>query len=184
MNKLVKCVGLSTILLLTVANDRPGMRVYGEGRAAECYRAAAGIDRARDAFDVCTDALEQGRSSLYEQVATYNNRGVIQMARNDRAALSDFDDAIATDPTRGEPYLNKAILLMRRDNGWREALPLLDKAIEYKAPRAEIAYYGRGVAHELAGNLRAAYADYSRAAQLAPKWNAPRQELQRFRVGR
>ena len=37
-----------------------------------------------------------------------------------------------------------------------------------------LAYFGRGLANEDMGNIRDAYADYRRAAQLDPQWSAPR----------
>jgi hypothetical protein len=48
--------------------------------------------------------------------------------------------------------------------------------------RIERAYYYRGAAHEEAGNTRAAYDDYQRAASIAPNWRSPSAELARFQV--
>jgi hypothetical protein len=42
--------------------------------------------------------------------------------------------------------------------------------------------YIRAVANEESGNVTAAYADYSRAAQLEPGWALPREELKRYTV--
>jgi hypothetical protein len=40
----------------------------------------------------------------------------------------------------------------------------------------------RGIAHEDAGNFRAAYADLQRARELDPAWSLPTVELQRYQV--
>jgi hypothetical protein len=59
---------------------------------------------------------------------------------------------------------------------------MFDTAIAKKTRRPELAYYGRAVAHELAGQVRAAYQDYRQASRLDPKWRQPKLELARFRV--
>ena len=48
----------------------------------------------------------------------------------------------------------------------------------------EIAYYGRGLAHEDVGNVKAAYDDLQRAVALKPKWDAPAKDLARYQVRR
>lgn len=56
------------------------------------------------------------------------------------------------------------------------------QALELKTERPEIAYYTRGVAHEMLGNMRAAYSDYRQAAALKPGWQELLTQLQRFSV--
>jgi hypothetical protein len=47
-----------------------------------------------------------------------------------------------------------------------------------------LAYYSRAMVHERVGNIRAAYADYKRAQELAPDWDDPAEDLKRFAVVR
>jgi len=65
-----------------------------------------------------------------------------------------------------------------------EALPLFSKAIELGTEVPEIAYYGRGLAHENVGNVKAAYDDLQRAVSLKPNWEAPAKDLARYQVRR
>ena len=44
------------------------------------------------------------------------------------------------------------------------------------------AFYNRGVALELMGDIRAAYESYLDAAAAAPDWSRPREALDRFQV--
>ena len=76
------------------------------------------------------------------------------------------------DPNRSEPYLNMAILRFKQGKS-ADALPLFSKAIELGTDVPELAYYGRGLANEDVGNVRAAYDDLQRAVSLKPKWDAP-----------
>ena len=55
---------------------------------------------------------------------------------------------------------------------------------ELGTERPEIAYYGRGLANEDVGNVKAAYDDLQRAVSLKPKWNAPAKDLARYQVRR
>jgi hypothetical protein len=43
-------------------------------------------------------------------------------------------------------------------------------------------YFTRAAANEELGDLWSAYADYTMAAELAPEWSPPREELSRFRI--
>jgi tetratricopeptide (TPR) repeat protein len=61
---------------------------------------------------------------------------------------------------------------------------MFDRALAMKIRHPELAYYNRAMAHEAAGNIEAAYSDYSAARRIAPKWDQPKEELSRFRVGR
>ena len=106
------------------------------------------------------------------------------MLRSDFArAHSDFNTAIAMNPKRSEPYLNMAILRFKQGKS-AEALPLFSKAIELGTELPEVAYYGRALAQEDVGNLKAAYGDLQRATQLKPKWEAPARDLARYQVRR
>jgi len=115
-------------------------------------------------------------------VATFVNRGILRLRRGDIAgAMADFDEATALNPEEPEAYLNRASALLRREEVV-SAIAQFDTAIAKQTRRPALAYYGRAVAHEEAGNVRAAYRDYRRASELAPAWDQPRRELTRFRV--
>ncbi len=44
----------------------------------------------------------------------------------------------------------------------------------------EKAYYNRGIANEQLGDLKAAYADYSKALEINPNWAVAKSEVARF----
>lgn len=168
-------------LMLTIAPASAAVTVIGSSSARLCYEAArfgraspSGLSRCDAAFD---EAL-----SVEDRVATHVNRGIVRATRGDtKGAQTDYDAAIALDPDEAEAWLNKGLLFLR---GGRVAasVPLFDAAVIKRTGEPHMAHYGRAVAHEQLGDLRAAYADFRRAAELAPDWAAPRAELARFQV--
>jgi tetratricopeptide (TPR) repeat protein len=66
---------------------------------------------------------------------------------------------------------------------YAEAVDALTLALTLNPDRPERAYFYRAAANEELGRASAAYADYRRAAELAPDWGSPRTELTRFRSG-
>ena len=130
----------------------------------------------------CDDAFAEGAMSSHDEVATHVNRGILRLRRsNIEGAIADFDQAIRLDPRQPEAYLNKGAALIRLNNP-TEALRLFTVALEYNTRRPEIAHFGRAIANEELGNVRAAYEDYRRASELDPDWRDPQTELRRFRV--
>jgi tetratricopeptide (TPR) repeat protein len=157
-------------------------QVIGSGLARDCFDAAESERAGREAIGLCDRALVEEALSFDDMVATYVNRGILRGRMGDlKGALSDYDRAIGLDPDQGEAYANKGGLALKRE-AWGEALNLFSIAIAKQTKRPEIAFYGRGVANEMTGNVADAYADYKRAAELAPQWQEPRVELARFRV--
>lgn len=157
--------------------------VVGNTDARLCYEAADSpmLPQVRD-LRRCDEALLHENLSNYETVATHVNRGILRLRRGfTDEAVADFDRAIHLDPEQPEAYLNKGAALIRRQNP-QEALQLFTVALERNTSRPAIAHYGRAVANEALGNVRAAYLDYRRASELDPEWAEPRTELARFRV--
>jgi tetratricopeptide (TPR) repeat protein len=159
--------------------------VLGNSVGRSCYVSATMKIATREAIADCTSALSSGQLSAADVVATHVNRGIIRIfAEQLPAAIADFDRAIALDPGQPESYLNKASAIMKMSGNPSEAIALYNESLERKTRRPELAYYGRAVAHETSGNLTAAYNDYRRAQQLAPRWKEPGMELSRFQVRR
>jgi tetratricopeptide (TPR) repeat protein len=97
-------------------------------------------------------------------------------------ALADFENAIAIEPSLAEGHVNLGSALLARDD-YAGALVAIDRGLALNPNEPARAYYNRGIAHEELGQVREAYRDYRRAAELAPQWDRPRTELTRFRVG-
>lgn len=179
----ISSLALALAAALTVSTAATAAtQVIGAGLARDCYDATENPHAGRGAIETCNRALSEEALSFADMVATYVNRGILRGRFGDlRGALSDYDRAIALDPDQGEAYANKGGLALKRE-AWAEALRLFNTAIEKQTNRPEIAFYGRGVANEMTGNVANAYADYKRAAELAPQWQEPKVELARFRV--
>jgi Flp pilus assembly protein TadD len=161
-----------------------GIMTIGGSFAEGCFKAAEQHNTTLESLSTCDRAFTDQALSAEDRLATHVNRGIVRMLRNDFApAQSDFDTAMQMNPKRSEPYLNMAILQFRQGRS-ADAVPLFSKAIELGTEMPEVAYYGRGLANEDVGNVRAAYADLRRAASLKPGWDAPRRDLARYQVRR
>jgi len=160
-----------------------GITVLGSNSARMCYLAAESIGMpSYDDVQRCNVGLAESANDSTNLVATYVNRGIIRLRRNDvDGALRDFDSAVRINPNEPEAYLNRGSALLRREAA-AEARDMFSYAIDRNTRRPALAHYGRAVANETLGNVRAAYEDYQRASQLDPDWQAPRDDLQRFRV--
>lgn len=160
-------------------------------------------------IQLCTLAIQQSGVDRVNTAANYNNRGVLHFAAgNNDAALSDFTEAARMDDTLVFAHINRGNLLNLREQ-WAEAIAAFDRAIELGIPpgpgstgnAADLsesskawhsravrelarAHFNRGIAHENLQRFREAYVDYLRASELAPDWEDPQRELQRFEVVR
>ncbi|WP_162806193.1 tetratricopeptide repeat protein [Sphingosinicella terrae] len=158
--------------------------VVGSSSARMCFEAADSpmSPTARD-MAYCDEAFQGESLSLHDTVATHVNRGILRLRRNQvEPAIADFDSAMRLDPDQPEAYLNKGAALIRMERNPDEALQLFTIAIDRQTRRPAVAHFGRAIANETLGNVRAAYNDYRRASELSPDWRDPRVELQRFRV--
>jgi len=159
------------------------VQVLGTSAARACFEAAKREGRPSSGdFQVCEDAVRRDATPFRDIVASHVNRGILSLRiGNIDAAMADFDRAMALDPDQPETYLNRGSALLRRDQA-QPALTMFDLALAKRTKRPELAHYARAIAHESLGNVRAAYADYQRASELAPRWADPKRELTRFRV--
>ena len=179
----VRTIFIGASLAACAGPAAASVMVIGSSDARLCYEAADApfVPQVRE-LRHCDDALATGNLATYETVATHVNRGILRLRRGQiEDAIADFDSAMRIDPTQPEAYLNKGAALMQRQNA-SEAVQLFTVALEHNTQRPAVAHYGRAMANEELGNVREAYEDYRMASQLAPDWNAPRADLQRFRI--
>ena len=157
--------------------------VLGGSAARQCFQAAESpMSPSTETLDVCDLAITSEPLTDRDLVATYINRGILRV-RVGRTGdgIADFNRAIDRDPTIAEAWFNRGVALMRTGD-YEEAMPSFQAAVERSTNRPALAYFGRAVANEALGNMRAAYADYRRASELDPDWERPRSELRRFQV--
>jgi len=159
-------------------------------------------------IQLCTLAIQEGGDRL-NRAANYNNRGVLHFAAgNVDAALADFSEAVRLNDNLAIAHINRGNIYNLREE-WEQAISAFNRAIELdiqprpsrvgetsesaesrEASEARAvrelarAHFHRGIAHENLEQLREAYIDYLRASELAPDWDEPQRELERFEVVR
>lgn len=179
----------ATAIVIAAAVGAPALAqanatiVLGESPARTCYEHAASGRFTTAALDDCTHVFEVAEISIHDRSATYVNRAVIRQARGDLdGAFSDLMTAVELEPTLAAAHLNLGGLFVQQGQ-WAEARAALDQGImlDPTAARAND-YFARAAAREELGDIEGAYADYQEAARLAPEWELPRQELERFQV--
>ncbi|WP_028970794.1 tetratricopeptide repeat protein [Sphingomonas sp. URHD0057] len=181
MKALTFCTGTILVAGLSIAPAQASTFSVGS-RAATCYAASQSYSVRSGELDNCTAALDQEPLSFEDRVATLVNRGIVRMNLGDNAGADrDFDTALSMDRNEAEAYLNKGLLRLRQDKP-SEAMPLIQRAIEAHTIRPALALYARGVAHEMMGDLKAAFTDLSQARDMAPGWKLPAEQLARYRV--
>lgn len=158
--------------------------VFGDTAASACSKLAKEESRTLTAVEVCTAALDGEMLGPRDMAATYINRGALRLNRQEWAlAEADFDAAVRVDPRLGDARVNRGaayIAQHRLEAGVAE----IDEGLRMGSEEPEKGWYNRGLAHEFMDDLKAAYLDYRKAAELAPKWPLAKEALARFTVTR
>lgn len=171
-------------LLLCGASAEASTLIIGGGAAKECADAALDGRSDNASITTCTLALETEILSFRDQARTYVNRGVLHLRQRDfDGAISDFDQASKVDPSLGEAYVNRGAAYVGSSR-YAQGLAQIDRGLALGVKDPQKAYFNRAIAHEKLGDVKAAYLDYSKAAELDPDWEAPKTELTRFTVRR
>lgn len=191
--KMLMIAGSALCMSLSATGANAAVIVLGGGFAQMCYEAARDVDDPAmmtitgsridiPPLEICTIALSMGDLTTRDLAGTYNNRGVLLFSEGQFSeAIKDFELAIRYANTIAEPHVNRgaSLVAMKR---WADAVPSLNKGIELGALEIEKAYYNRAIAHEELGDVRRAYFDYTKAAELSPGWEEPKLQLSRFTV--
>jgi tetratricopeptide (TPR) repeat protein len=172
-------------VLAASGSAEAAMLVIGGGDARACYEAAETRSSPQAGIAVCERALRDEALSRRNRLATRVNLGVVRIwAGEETRAIAEFDAVLAEAPALAEAKVNKAVALVRLNRERPLAIALLSEALAAGVSRPEVAHYARGMAHELEGNVAAAWRDYRRAAELRPGWAEPARQLQRFTLSR
>ncbi len=167
------------------SSDPRAVQVLGANpHGRRCNAALNEGDSSDRALDYCRRALDYPRLTREAELQLHVNLGVMQMRRGDfRAAIEQFDAAIALDGRHAEAHLNRgAALVQLRDYG--PAVASLTEALSLGVTEPHKAYFNRGVARESLGDLRGAFEDYTTALDIQPDWGPANAELARFARGR
>ncbi|QLC21600.1 tetratricopeptide repeat protein [Parasphingopyxis sp. CP4] len=173
------------LALITLASGsaHATISVFGNTTARTCYESALNERSGPSDISTCTEAIQDRNITGRDRVASYVNRGILHVQNgNFERAIADYDEAIELDENEPEAYLNKGLALLHQRAAMTEVVALLTAAIENGTREPALAYYGRGVAHEMNGDVSAAYFDIQRASDLDPDWDVPARDLTRFRV--
>src|SRR5579872_6105387 len=153
--------------------------VFGSGYAEQCFHAAR--DGRGDIAD-CTRAINGEIMDSRDLAGTYVNRGVLFMSVNNyRDARRDFEASIKLYDKLGESYVNLGAVKIAQ-GAYADGIADIDRGLALGSEEPEKAYFNRGLADEYLGDIKTAYFDYSKAAELKPNWLPPRNELSRFSV--
>lgn len=157
-------------------------QVIGNTAAASCFRYAEAQNYAVSALETCKTALKMENLSLRDRAATHVNRGIIAAGLGrEGQALNDYNEAIRLQPVIGESYANRGVLY-RTQKHYENAMADFNQALSLGVKRPQLVYFNRAVVLEETGDVKAAYLDYRKAADLDPDWALPRRELERFTV--
>jgi tetratricopeptide (TPR) repeat protein len=176
------CLAVAAIAAPAFAQH--AMMVFGGGNARRCYEAVK--ERKvlpLKALEICDIALQQEELSQKNRAATHINRGILHMrAERHERAMKDYAAGIALQPDMPEAKINlgAAYFYLGR---YAEAVAALDEGVNVEDAEARAAaYYNRGLAEEMLGEVEKAYADYRAALALDPELAQAQRQLRRFRV--
>ena len=154
--------------------------IYGSDPALRCFNAPRDVVELRNGLDFCNTAVID--PLMNHRAETLVNRGIILYNlgnRND--ALADFNTAITYNPSLGDAYLNRAMVLISLNRN-PEALDAINRGIALGASNLQLAYYNRAEIEEDAGRYAEAYRDYMQALAIKPDYAAAESQLQRFQI--
>jgi tetratricopeptide (TPR) repeat protein len=161
---------------------KAAVTVYGSGFAAQCFHTAKYGGDLRAGIADCARAIETEPLSDRDMAGTYINQGVLYMTLNDYvSAQRDFEEGVKLDPNLGEAFVNLGGVKIAQMH-FAEGIADIDHGLALGPEEPEKAYFNRALADEGLDDVKAAYFDYSKAAELKPTWAPPRTELARFTV--
>jgi tetratricopeptide (TPR) repeat protein len=172
----------AALLMATAGAAHAAVTVIGGGMAQACSQAAIGGESDYRFEKVCTEALDTEFMDTRDRAGTYVNRGVLKLRRGDyRQATRDFDSALKVMPGMGEAYVNRGAAAIGQHR-YAEGLVDINKALALGVEEPAKAYYNRALAYEGLDDAKSAYFDYQKALEIEPDWNAPKEQLTRFKV--
>ena len=177
MIRIATAAGAAALIISSVALFGPGpakaaVSVFGSGFAEQCFHTA------RDGGDVysgiadCDRAIDTEPLSDRDRAGTYVNRGVLYMSVDDYvSAQRDFEMSVKLDPTLGEAFVNLGGVKIAQRR-YADGIADIDHGLALGPEEPEKAYYNRALGDEGLDDIKAAYFDYSKAAELKPTWAA------------
>jgi tetratricopeptide (TPR) repeat protein len=173
---------VGTIGVFAPTGAKAAVTVFGSGFAAQCFHVAKYGGDIQAGIADCKRAIDTEPLSARDKAGTLVNRGVLYMVAEDYvSAQRDFEASVALDPNLGEAFVNLGGVKIAQHQ-YAAGIADIDRGLALGPEEPEKAYFNRALADEGLDNIKAAYFDYSRAANLKPTWAPPRTELARFTV--
>lgn len=173
---------VSSVIVFAPSQAKAAVTVFGSGFAGQCFHAAKFGGDIQAGIADCNRAIDTEQLSTRDKAGTYINRGVLYMTVDDYvSAQRDFEAGVKLDPNLGEAFVNLGGVKIAQRH-YAEGIADIDQGLALGPEEPEKAYFNRALADEGLDNVKAAYFDYSKAANLKPTWAPPRTELARFTV--
>lgn len=177
-------VAAAMVVMAGAGQARASVTVIGGGLAEACSKAALAGASAPRFEALCTQALDTELLTPRDRAGTYVNRGIMKLRRMEWPnAMKDFNVALEFKPDLGEIYINRGAAFIA-EHRYADGLADINKGLALGVEEPEKAYYNRAIADEGLDDVRSAYVDYQKALELAPTWDAPKEQLTRFHVTR
>lgn len=175
-------LGIVVAALMAAGSAHAAVTVVGDNAAAQCSKAAIAGETKDEDIAACDKAVMEATPD--QKAGNYVNRGVLRLHRKDyEAARADFDTAEQLNPALGEAVVNRGAAYVAQKH-YLEGLIEIDRGLALNPEEPQKAYYNRAIANEGLDDKEAAYLDYMQAWELAPTWEAPRQQMLRLHPGR
>ena len=173
---------VSSVCVFAPSQAKAAVTVFSMGFAGQCFHSAKFGGDIQAGIADCSHAIDTEDLPTRDKAGTYVNRGVLYMTLDDYAsAKRDFEAAVALDPDLGEALVNLGGVKIA-ERHFAEGIADIDRGLALGPEEPEKAYFNRALADEAMDNVKAAYFDYSKAAELKPTWAPPRTALARFTV--
>ena len=162
--KLVRFLLASSVALSLPAAAAPTAEEAWEA----CRNEQGKLPLVPDEIKGCEAVIASASATTEMKAIAHTNRGMIMAQANFfETAKSEFDWAIALDPTLAGAYYNRAILSSDVMREFAAAKADLDKAVQLD-PKFADAFLQRGVVNATAGDFKAAVADFDQVIRLQP----------------
>jgi tetratricopeptide (TPR) repeat protein len=170
------------------------VQVVGNGSGEDCWKAAKAttflkMDSAAmearwkaDAIRACDDALSGAQLDRNDRAATWVNRGILEMSReNYKNARGAFKEALNLIPKLPEAHVDMGSALINLQQ-FAEGAKETELGLQLGSHEPERGYYNLGIAYEELGDLQKSYESFRKASELAPDWQDPQKQMARFTV--
>ena len=185
----IKILTAAAIAALTIGSGvmaQEAVTVLGPTTFEQCGAMAAAAQRTGHVgttdFQVCSDAISRGWATAGETANAYVDRGTLHLVlgENDKA-IKDFTLAIKADPALASAYNDRGVAYSAQRRP-ADAVRDFSQALALRIENADQVVFNRAMAYEDQGDIKRAYLDYRKAAELNPGWTLPAQQLARFNV--